>query len=148
LVAAVGFGLSIALIVGLAFWTLPLHTHIAYSLTFGLLAYSASGGFRWFSTPPMVWMGKISYSAYLWHFALIDLINLMFSKHFDPLRIGDPTNGTLYYLGLLAGIILTTAALSTLTYRFVEQPMIRLGEKLISRRRFAAQPAENAVGAV
>lgn len=72
-------------------------------------------------------MGKISYSAYLVHFALL-----------IPLRsiILEKLSGGESYLLLaiyIAVTVICTALLSTVTYRLLELPGIALGKKLIDR---------------
>jgi len=74
--------------------------------------------------PALRWIGKVSFSAYLWHFLLLSLpVNL-------PLVEGWP--GMIVTYGALAG---ATIALSSLTYLFVEVPMIAIGDVFIRRLR-------------
>jgi exopolysaccharide production protein ExoZ len=74
--------------------------------------------------PAVRWIGKVSFSAYLWHFLLLSLpVNL-------PLAEGWP--GMIVTYGVLAA---ATVALSSLTYLLVEVPMIAMGDGFIRRVR-------------
>jgi peptidoglycan/LPS O-acetylase OafA/YrhL len=83
---------------------------------------------------PVVWIGVISYSFYLYHFTVVELIatpgrrgsfsapglNLMGHLHTMP-------SGVLFVLSFIV-----TAAIGSVSYRFVELPFLRLKER---RRR-------------
>jgi peptidoglycan/LPS O-acetylase OafA/YrhL len=78
--------------------------------------------------PALRWVGKVSFSAYLWHFFLLYL-------PLDPPLVEG-------WLGMLVGygaLVVATIALSSLTYAFIEVPMIAMGESFI--RRLRAGPA-------
>ena len=60
---------------------------------------------------PLVGIGMISYSAYLWHQPIFALARL---------RLYDPPS-----LPLMAGLCLLTLALATISWRYVEQPFRR-----------------------
>ncbi len=62
---------------------------------------------RWLAWKPMVWIGLVSYSAYLWHWPVLAFY-----------RYGHS------HIGLAAGttIFILTFVLAWLSYRFVEQP--------------------------
>ncbi|MGA7324834.1 MAG: acyltransferase [Rhodomicrobium sp.] len=128
--------LSLALIVLLSFPPLsavPLNGHLKYALCFALFAFCLgrrTGGYlvNW----PIRQLGKISYSCYLWHFAVL--------KWLDPLKALALNYGILgpWLYGLnLIGALTVTAALPILTYRTVERPMIALGKKLLRQRTFS-----------
>jgi peptidoglycan/LPS O-acetylase OafA/YrhL len=69
---------------------------------------------RWFANPLLVYIGRISYSLYVWHFPLLKVL--------DRYAIAPPAHTWLYWTGTLA------AALAS--YYFIEQPCLRL------KRRF------------
>ena len=71
---------------------------------------------------PMVWIGRISYSLYLWQQALTSPLLSLASM---PFRI--------------AALFGVAAA----SYYFVEQPMIRVGKGILAKRR---SHAESAIG--
>src|SRR5207249_2595824 len=74
---------------------------------------------RFLTLPPLVFVGLISYSLYLWHWPV-----LVFGQYF---AIGQIT--TIEVVGLL----FLSAVLATLTWRFVEQPF--RSRQLIARRK-------------
>jgi hypothetical protein len=75
-----------------------------------ILAFSGAHSFiaKVLSLKPMVWIGLISYSAYLWHQPIFAFARLRIQTGLEPIEYG-----TLIGLTLL---------LSVLTWRFVEQP--------------------------
>ncbi|MBB3948208.1 peptidoglycan/LPS O-acetylase OafA/YrhL [Rhizobium skierniewicense] len=79
---------------------------------------------RILSLPPLVWIGRISFSTYLWHQPVFV---------FWRIRSTDaPSNW------VMGGLILLTAALAAFTWRFVEQPF---RSKRIGLRRFVGVAA-------
>ena len=82
------------------------------------------GAGRLLSFPPLVGLGLISYSAYLWHQPVFALTRLRLPEPPSPL--------------LLAGLIGVTLALATLSWAFVEQPFRgRAGSRRFSSRSIA-----------
>ena len=82
--------------------------------TLAILISIADGGPgpAWFlSRPPMVLIGKLSYSIYLWHWPFIVL-----GKSYANLTGRSSQTGAL--LGALVGVVVAAAA-----YRFIEQPL-------------------------
>ena len=63
---------------------------------------------RGLSTQPLVWIGRISYSVYLWHWPIIVFYKIRFGPLLGPLDI--------------ALIIAASFALGALSYAFIEQP--------------------------
>jgi peptidoglycan/LPS O-acetylase OafA/YrhL len=74
----------------------------------------------WLTNRVMSHIGLVSYSVYVIHFAVIE-----FARH---LVMGS-TSAAFAYPLVLAGAV----ALATLTYRFIEQPVIALGRRLARR---------------
>ncbi len=72
------------------------------------------------------YIGKISYSVYLTHFLSIALISY-FTK--DLFRGG----GEITFLFSFLLLVLVTVSISSLTYKYIEKPMIIKGNKLIER---------------
>jgi peptidoglycan/LPS O-acetylase OafA/YrhL len=65
----------------------------------------AAAPLRW---PPMVWVGLISYSLYLWHWPLLVFARLLTQGPLGPLQT--------------VGLVALSVALAALTWWFVEQP--------------------------
>ncbi|MBG9390114.1 acyltransferase family protein [Caenimonas aquaedulcis] len=118
-----------------------------------VLVFASEDGLlsRLFRTPFFAWLGKLSYSIYLTHFFVVMLIPVVIKRvaHVDlwtPMRVagGDfimaygrnDLQGTLFY-ALAVGL---TLALSTLTYRWVEEPG-RDWSRRFAGKRPAATPS-------
>jgi peptidoglycan/LPS O-acetylase OafA/YrhL len=121
----------------LPFVWLPGPQHIKYALCFGALAFCLGrgvGGFliNW----PIRQLGKISYSAYLWHFAILGLFTQATEWTADwrsAVGIDSLTNVNLVFILLLVLVTAATAAASAVTYNLIEQPMISVGNTIIRR---------------
>lgn len=90
-----------------------------------LLIWAGSGRFtssRLLLSRPMVFIGLISYSLYLWHWPIIAYLNYL------NIAIG-PIVGT--------GVVITAVGLSWLSWKFVETPMRRTGVSLTFSKVFA-----------
>jgi peptidoglycan/LPS O-acetylase OafA/YrhL len=88
---------------------------------------------RQFTARPLVWIGQISYSIYLLHMPVLGygLWALRATTHAD-LRGWSPTSA----LAML-GLVGLTVALASLTYRWIELPMIRYGRRAENSARTA-----------
>ncbi len=101
--------------------------HFLYSLLFGFGIYLLSiHPTRFFVNRFTAYIGKISFSLYLVHFAILKYLSLFNLVDFVNQGL---LNFSLRYLLLL---VLGTA-LASLTYFLIEVPFIRLGQKLINR---------------
>lgn len=74
-----------------------------------------------FVNPCIIWIGKISFSGYLWHLALINLMPANFQK------LPPMANLVWFYLALTAVTVLA----SSVTYVLVEKPCIAFGNKIL-----------------
>ncbi len=104
---------------------LMLSSILAYFIIF-LKKYKATIFGKLLVSKIMIYIGKISYSIYLTHFAMISLVtylirNLNFAS--------NEFTFTLYFLVL----VIFTIIISTITYKFIEKPGIILGNKLIEK---------------
>ncbi len=133
-------GAALAILAAVA---LPLATSsmkvmfVAYLLDFGLLTFClGQGGGSFLVTAPIRYLGTISYSAYFWHFAVLRIIGRL---NLSPYDHSYDAPGWLQFLVLLTAVTVLTIILATITYRWIEMPMIRLGRRLAARA--AAQPA-------
>jgi peptidoglycan/LPS O-acetylase OafA/YrhL len=115
-------------------YMLPLGLATSYGIAFSLFAFSLM---YWRTSPligkTVVWIGKISYSAYFVHFAVL--------HYLPPPR---PTGVSFIdFAATYAVVVVSTVAISSITYLFIEMPMIRLGSRLIEpRRSLPIQPAQ------
>jgi exopolysaccharide production protein ExoZ len=96
-----------------------------YVLVFALAVFClGQGAGRMLVNAPARYVGKVSYSAYFWHFPALGLV------HWGTSPLETLTPSWLYFaIMFAAGVVLTIAA-SSVTHRFVEAPMIRLGRHL------------------
>jgi peptidoglycan/LPS O-acetylase OafA/YrhL len=72
----------------------------------GLILHAVRGPYVWLNTRPMVWLGQISYSLYLWQQLFV------FGRHGRP------------WYGVIAAVGAASAS-----YYLIEKPMLRLREK-------------------
>jgi len=77
---------------------------------------------RCFEFAPLVWIGKISYGLYLWHFPIFEAFRKLFEGKTSPV----------FYK--VAGIVVTVLV-ATASYYFLEQPFLKL------KRRFDTKDA-------
>lgn len=99
-------------------WVLPLVTVACWPPVAHLVLHQDSGLSRAFSARVPVWAGERSYGIYLWHYPILRVLG----------REGLPTWAT-FAVGF--GL---TLAVTELSWRYVEQPFLRL------KRRFAELP--------
>jgi peptidoglycan/LPS O-acetylase OafA/YrhL len=124
-VFAIALMLLIPFVVGIKY-VLPLGLATTYGIVFSLFALSLM---YWRNSAlvgsTIVWIGKVSYSAYFVHFAVL---------HFLP-----PVHLTGWASADVAttyvAVVTVTIAISSITYRTIERPMIRLGSTLIAARQ-------------
>jgi peptidoglycan/LPS O-acetylase OafA/YrhL len=131
LVFMAGFPLLADVLAGRIHWTIYLlvfgYPPISYSLAFGAVAFCLAEGVGLFLVNAViVHIGKVSYSAYFWHFAMLELIGLLASSFGRSLA----GLGWLSYLATFALAAALSVAGATLTFLAVEQPMIRIGHRL------------------
>lgn len=108
--------------------------HIAYGLTFGFLIVGLSTSWNGpLVNPILCWIGDRSYSAYLWHFALIGLASragLFNLSHLHPL---------VQFVVYFGGIASLTMLCSAITYALFEEPAIRLGRAILTTAKAPEQ---------
>jgi peptidoglycan/LPS O-acetylase OafA/YrhL len=89
-------------------------------------------------------VGKVSYSAYLIHFAVLERVTQILNSR----GLNNTLSADEYWLTLSVAAVVGTVAIATLTHRFIEEPGQRLGKRLIdvlAARRIAAQSRRNTV---
>lgn len=106
-------------------YALPLGLATSYAIAFSLFAFSLM---YWRTSPlvnrPVTWTGKVSYSAYFVHFAVL---------HYLPAL--HPTGWpVINFACLYVAVAVTTVCISSITYLMIERPMIQLGGVLIAAR--------------
>lgn len=103
----------------------------AYGFIFAIFAYAlakGAGGILVNSVAVMI--GKVSYSAYLLHFAVMELFGGWISGVIR-LMTDSPSRGGEYFLYYFPAIVVVTVSISSMTYVFIEKPMIKIGNRLI-----------------
>ncbi|MFD0937414.1 acyltransferase family protein [Methylobacterium trifolii] len=87
-------------------------------------------GLAFLDTAPMVWMGRLSFAAYLWHFMPLDL----FLWWLDHDRAGEMSTLAKWPVALVSTVV--TFGLAWLSYVLIARPVSRL------RHRFRARGSE------
>ena len=123
---AVFYVLALPLGAALAVHKVPTYT-IAYAL--GFVVFVAGTRFVRIETQLTDWLGRISYSVYLLHPVVAELIYVGLLR--QPVESIWRTQHLAVYLAV---VTLLTLGVAALAYRFVEAPAIRLGHRLASRR--------------
>jgi peptidoglycan/LPS O-acetylase OafA/YrhL len=101
--------------------------HIMFSIGFMILGVALSRyQTKILVNPIITYIGKISFSMYLVHFAV-----LYWMTHFHFVDFVE--NGLANYSIRFLIVILGTVLLSTLTYKFIELPFQDIGKKIIKR---------------
>lgn len=117
---------SIVSLVGIvaSFFMLSLYSAFVYNGGFALIALGTtilildfllfpSKLSRAFEFGPLVWLGKISYGLYLWHFPILALSKKVSDERLHPAIYGS--------LGVIAALIVAAAS-----HYFIERPFLRL----------------------
>jgi exopolysaccharide production protein ExoZ len=100
---------------------------LSYSLLFGLIAFCmAEGVGRPLAGVAIRHVGKVSYGAYFWHFAVLEMIGRIFGGRMTE-------DGLLYFLLTFTVAAALSIALATVTYWTVEEPFTAIGRKLAGR---------------
>jgi len=122
------------LLAGLALFTYPTWAIVMFSrsaiLPFALGAsVLVAGAIHWrpfaavLSSRPAAALGRISYSSYLLHFGLLCWLARAIPRQ---LGVGEGA-------AFIAAVVVCTLVVSAASYRFVERPSIRLGNRLCAR---------------
>jgi peptidoglycan/LPS O-acetylase OafA/YrhL len=89
--------------------------------------------------PLLRYCGKVSYSAYLTHFFVLDKLSGPLMRGLDGL--GLPPHSPLRFASLYLAAVAGTLLLSTVTYHLIESPGQQLGRYLIGRLDAGPAPA-------
>ena len=109
-----------------------LHFFVPYAL--GLAVFAGLAIYGKVKSAWLVWLGTISYSLYLFH--PVVFYSLSWLAQIGQVQWLQGWTTGAYMLASLAG----TIALSSLTYRYIEQPAMRLGNALAHRRAKGSMP--------
>jgi peptidoglycan/LPS O-acetylase OafA/YrhL len=136
---------AVAVVVGCGFvalphwldWRVPLPpTFLVVSLALAVFVLAlARGGRGPFVNGPVALMGRVSFSAYLLHFAVLKAVS-------DQVRLGWVLHlagwpAVAGFAVTLVCVVVVVLAVSWVCYRLVEMPMIALGKGVVRRRRLA-----------
>ena len=110
-----------------------LPNHVLFSVAFVVLAVALSRyPFRILVNDVMVYIGRVSYSLYLVHFAVLfwlERVGLV-----DFINISGVSGALVNFSIRLLVLTILSVAIASVTYHLVELPMQRIGKKLIHRR--------------
>ena len=97
---------------------------MVYAVPFALCTWClAKGGGGLLVNPAIRYVGKVSYSAYFWHFPALGLVGYLFA-------LGPVMPGWLRFMAIFGAAVALSVGVSSITYRLVEMPMIRVGRRL------------------
>lgn len=117
----------------------PAFLLIVFALA-GIIVSMSGGALRWLANRGICYIGKISYSCYLVHFAALGIVLRLLGIHLtDTARFfdaGKPALNFAWFLAIFAIALGLTVIIATATLHLIENPGISLGRKLI--RRIAA----------
>ena len=99
-------------------WELPLLTLICWPPVAHLVLHRSSRISSGFSIASAVWLGERSYGFYLWHYPILLLLGRSLHHPWELALVGLPLS----------------LAVTALSWRFVEQPFLRLKERFASPR--------------
>ena len=104
-----------------------LSSHVVASILFAVFAIFLSvSPLKIFVNFVTVYLGKVSYSMYLLQFAILQLFGILGVSH----ALSNSNIGSGIHFLLL---VLVTALIASVSFRFIERPGIRLGEWVISK---------------
>lgn len=135
------FALAVAILLVAPQWIEDPRAVFLYGAAFALLALCLyRQPYRWLVNAPLRHIGKISFSGYLTHFAMLQVARKVLAKvHADTQLTPD-----LYFLATVLVALAGTVVVSSVTYRFVEVPGQALGKRLIAAFEARKTPADAA----
>ncbi len=122
-------------------WQLPRSFAVSAPLFAVALGVAAlGGGFRAFPGPWLRRLGTISYSVYLMHFWVLETVVALVIATLVPYEAS-----TRLMLGVsFAATLLLTTGVALLSRRYIEEPALRISDRLRGRNRRQAPPAVGA----
>lgn len=116
---------------------------VLYAICFGGFALGLAGGAsQLLVSAPIRYLGKISFSAYLWHFAILASIDAIARHGLSPFQ-ATGSHGFLFFCGFFPYLVAATVVCSSVTYYLIERPCIAFGNRLLTppEKRGLAGPA-------
>ncbi|WP_029906129.1 acyltransferase [Prevotella sp. 10(H)] len=105
-----------------------------YSIVFFLLLIILSQkAYKLFSNKILAKIGKVSFSLYLVHFAMMTVFNMFGCFRWVEPYIKDKTTAYLFFIFGYICLFAVSFLLSNITYRLIEMPGQNLGRKLIKK---------------
>jgi peptidoglycan/LPS O-acetylase OafA/YrhL len=113
-------------------WRYSMQGSALFALVLNLYSLrSARFAIDWFEMAPLRWIGRLSYSLYLWHWPMVWIAYKM-----SGLELGGDT---MISIPLMAGVIIASFIAASASYYGVERPLFAL------RKRFGGTPVESLV---
>lgn len=110
--------------------TLPYH--FVYSLIFLLLVIiQSSNSYHFLSNKILAQIGKVSFSMYLVHFAVISQLERL--KWSELLQVNSNANSVFYFVITYLVVFFISFLISNLSYKYIEVPGQNLGKRLIKK---------------
>ncbi|MDB5853311.1 MAG: hypothetical protein JWR22_1352 [Herminiimonas sp.] len=141
LFAAIAAMFALALHPGADIGIAPLKLHFSiftsYAVCFGIFSFClAEGAARSLVNGPIRHLGKISFSAYLLHWVVISGNHSLSLSGINMFMTGGygPVHGFWFFLHYFLCLLASTVLLSTITYRYIEKPMIAAGNRYLTSR--------------
>ena len=104
--------------------------HIQHALCFGFIALCLARGAGGLAVNRLICLlGKVSFSAYLVHFVIIDYLLKIFLHAPRWITPMNPS-GVSFLVTLLVSVLALTVGVSICTYHAIESPMIKIGNKV------------------
>jgi len=120
--------------------------HIRFSIGFVLLACGlAAKPMRLLVNRATQYVGRISYSVYIWHFWVLDRVT---SRILTAVHISHSpqVNGTVQFGVLFGAVLLLSLVIASASYYLIETPGQQLGKKLIKSMGWGPGGAADFVG--
>jgi peptidoglycan/LPS O-acetylase OafA/YrhL len=103
----------------------------------GVIIAFSGGAIPLLVNPVICFVGRISYSCYLVHFAALGITLKLLGVHLTEASPSFDAGGAwpncLFFFKLLVASVLLTIMVATLTFHFIEKPGIALGRKIIQK---------------
>lgn len=115
---------------------IPIYLLIVLTLG-GIIVVISGGSLPWLINPVICYIGKISYSCYLVHFAALGvtlkLLDIHLTAEATLFDAGHSFLNFLLFAKIFTVTLILTALVSTGTLHLIENPGIALGRKIINR---------------